>query len=633
MTSRGVSKPQIKSALYRRLAQPLRFARVHACLFRAGTDRQWSRFGWLCGCDFISALARASVLSIIVFASRIATGGPGHADGSGVHAWLASVVEGSAHAVGTTPTALAFYGSAIGSTLCLAVSVAASFYAALLARQMARRFHHRQVHGILSEFVAGTYVSRILQLSEKNRLQIGVMQYALHGSRALETIVRALPRAIIAAGFIVAAFVLEWRIMLLLVLFVLLFLPGLLLISRRIHSDANSFFGSSAQGMGRHLAKVLNEQGDVLAPERGLMDLPADFMASSAATKYFSDYDRVLLASERMNFLTGLVRSLIFGVGMFLMTFGLMRGWVDASRLIAFSGALFIAFSYIQTMFSTLASLNLHYPQVVRLLELRGQLGEARTESACSGGPQSAAGLDGPIVIAGQRQVAGVPPTALLGRLELTPGRPVALLTAERPSRFDIGRWLGPVVHASGQDLVAGGVAFFAAKPKDLSPISLAALSEALSAHRLGTLQSFAHSIGMEDAFVDLANTLKERGDEAPLDRTTMKDLKSRTAALLVAVMAATTSARLVVLESIAFAPNADDTLARLAVALGDKFLIVVRTPMQPPVSGVAGTLVITAASRLAIFAPDTSEDVLRAALPRGPAHDDDRSDESALLV
>ena len=465
---------------------------------------------------------------------------------------MSESVKAVANLTGLPSTTAILYSSALVSALLLTLAVGAVFIAAVQSRKLARRFHMRMVKYVLNRYVVEDDLELLAATSDLTRIQFSAMQHCIHANKALEALSRTGQNVVFVIVFFFAAFLIEWRIMTVILASVIVFLPVLMIVSRWIHSAAASFFQSSAREMARSVAQLLQGTDALYLPGNLRHQSVVEFMQAETTRNFFDNYDKIQLSGARMSFLTGLVRSVMFGLAMMLATTAVVAGWADVTVIVAFGGALLVAFAYMQQLFSRLANLNLFYPQVLRLLEVIDTVGPSttgHTKSHRDPGEQLPVN-ERSIKIASTSRAPDIEEPGLMASVELEPGAVVDILTPIRLSRYNMRLWLTPLCKASTPRLDSGHLAFFANRNDNLSPLTMDRLDEHLSTELGHSLADLASKLDVAGTYGDWCGETNGVPHSKPLENRIIGKMPPAVRALISVSALASSPATTVFLDA-----------------------------------------------------------------------------------
>jgi hypothetical protein len=590
-----------------------RFSRTYVRVFRDGVAGQWRLFVAVCVSDVAAAVCQGMVVGTLVTASRVAPSAEQAATPSSFLGYVGSFLAGLTSNVDLSKSALIFYVAAAISAILLMVSVGSTYLAAILSRRLARRYHERSVVSLLESYFGKNCFGLLSNTSDFQVVQRALMQYSLHSSKALEAVSRLFQTTAFMLVFFASAFLVEWRVMSLMAACGLLFLPVIIFVARHTHSVASSFFETSSINMGQTAAQLLRTIDGFYQPNEDRNRQIDTFMRSEPVQVYFDNYDGIQLASDRMNFLTGLVRAGIFGFGMILITTAVAFGWVNTTIIVAFAGVLLLAFAYLQSLFSRLANLNLYYPQVVRFFSVQ----DYAKHDPVQPGSTALASTRRLIVgsFAPKKQ-----PEGLLDTIDIGAGDVVDFLTAVPLSRYDMGRWLGPLRGSAMPSFDGSDIVLVTNRVQDLSPLTIPDLETGLEKNGLGRIEDLARRLGVDDSFRKWHSRLTASNGSVLLDAATLKDLPSELRALVAFAVAASSNASTVFIEAGTVAHIRPERRQEARAVLAGKLVFVWRQPTVTAPLEPDCHLVLGANGQLALFSKGILDTVLQSALPEKAA-------------
>ena len=596
-------KPSRFAVAVRGLLQQVRaFSSAHIEVMRLGIrlPGQWPIAFLIWICDFGAVFCEGAVILAIAKASAMLGAVSAKDSAAGEQfGTLNGFVETLAGTIGLSKTAIVMTGSILLSCSLLVGSVILHYGASVQSRRFARNLHFWWLRGLMNAAGDPRVVASGLMQHDQTEMRNAVMQWSIHASKAFEVLSRLLQVVVATVSFFVAAFAMNWELMSLLLLLTLAFAPVAAFVARSIHARADDFYNSGATIMGGEAARVLVESDKYLIPGRSNKRRVDAFVTSNALIRYFDGFDSVQLASANMALMTGLVRAVLFGVGVTLMTAWVVLGKEPVGRIVAFASLLFIALRYLQNCFAYLATLNIFYPQVVRLLALHKRLSPFYEPA------------DMPPLAADSRAEIGqsLSLKAQQGSAVLPPGSIIEIVGRFKVTKSDLPKWLPALGKASGSRLKYDDVAFCGGRVTDLSRIDLDAIELGLQGNGFSGLTGFMARLKLEDEWQTFTDGLPSGTsilDAAALDKIALP----LGTALVFAVMRGSKAVELFA-DSGLVAQLKDASRDALGDVLGPCRLYVMQTPERVSLVRPQYILVITGGMLAAVLPPETDKKVL----------------------
>lgn len=338
-------------------------------------------------------------------------------------------------------TALLLLGGCLGV---LAISAAcANYLSALRSRALARKLHQRTGARILAITTRLHESPPSLQISDSGHIHQAVMRNATLVGRASETMLRMVEPA--ARAFVMLFIILntDARFALVLLPYFLVLVPGLYRVGMRVTIDSRSLYEESVHHVGTRvsaLARMTQYRG--AGATHGSGDaIESYFNTNEHINRYFDQYDAMILAAQRMQFLGATVGSVFLGVAL------IVAGYLAASQHLSWSVAMALLLAIwqlqnsIRACMNMTATLNRFYPFVMQTRTLL----EAEHALTDTGQPAGQT-----IHLAAPDGAAGVAST---DALVLTPGHPAFLMTDQPVGRLRMVANLTPLARSSGVDL------------------------------------------------------------------------------------------------------------------------------------------------------------------------------------
>ena len=596
-------KPSRFSVAVRGFVQQIRaFSSAHIEVMRLGIrlPGQWPIAILIWICDFGAVFCEGAVILAIANASAM-LGAVNAKDNAAAAQFgtLNGFVEFLAGTIGLSKTTVVMTGSILVSCSLLVGSVILHYGASVQARRFARHLHFWWLRGLMNAAGDPRVVASGLIQHDQTEIRNAVMQWSIHASKAFEVLSRLLQVIVATVSFFVAAFAMNWELMSLLLLLTMAFAPVAAFVARGIHAQADDFYNSGATMMGGEAARVLVESDKYLIPGRSNKLRVDAFVSSNALMRYLDGFDSVQLASANMALMTGLVRAVLFGVGVTLMTAWVVLGKEPVGRIVAFASVLFIALRYLQNCFAYLATLNIYYPQVVRLLALHKRLSPFYEPTET---PPSAADNRAEI---GQSLTL----KAQQGSAVITPGSIVEIVGRFKVTKSDLPNWLPALVKASGSRLKYDEVAFCGGRVTDLARIDLDAVDLGLQRNGLSGLSEFMSRLKLKDEWQAFAEGLP--GGTRILDAASLGKIPMPLGTALVFAEMRSSKAVELFADSGLVAQLKDASRDALGDVLGPCRFYVMQTPDRVSLVRPQYILVITQGMLAAVLPPETDKKVL----------------------
>ena len=578
------------------------FGSAHVAIMRLGLrlPGQWHQALLISICDFGAVFCEGAVIVAIANASsalETANAKSGSASATGSTAgWI---VDGLT-AWGMSKTTVVLAISVVVACSLLVGSVLLHYWACVLSRRFARKLHLWWVRGLLNAAGDPRVIASGNLQHDQTELKNAVMQWSIHASKALEVLSRLLQVIVATLSFFFAAFVLNWELMSILVLLALAFAPVAGLVASRIHSTADDFYNSSATQMGTIASRLLVESDRFSIPGLTNKKQVDAFLKSDALKGYFDGFDSVQLASANMALMTGLVRAVIFGVGVTLMAAWVVLYKEPIGRIVAFASILFISLRYLQNCFAYLATLNIYYPQVVRLMSLHDRV-SAYYDADSAQLPRSIRAMTAPVPIIFRAKGKSV---------TLLPGSIVDVVGRFKTTKTDVSRWLPALVKATTPPIAIERLAFSGGRIADLASIDLNELDAMLKAKGSGGLQDFMTRLGFANEWRDYEATVPAPAGESLDGEALAKIPTALGAALIVAELCGSGASELIV-DSALLTQLGSRSCELLPSVLGGRRLFATRTPERAPALNSLATLVIAHGALAAILGPDADEKLI----------------------
>ncbi len=269
---------------------------------------------------------------------------------------------------------------------------------------------------------------RLMKHFNRDTMQCGV---------AAECLIGMLPTAvhIVAAGAILLY--LEPWITAGLFFVVLLTVPLLYLVSRKIMHNADTFYSHDVRQRALKIRELLTTF-DTTTLLKPTPEQAARLTNSDRIQAYLNSFDFNQLASPKLTVVTSSILALAVSGGILVfgwLVLGNQREW---STLVVYIGSLLVLVRGLQTFMGQFATLNRLYPQIRSLLKLHDATGEIAAR-ATTNAPEAPAKL-----------VFKIEPRMdkSLSRLEIDKGSAVALILPGHPRRHAFGKITSPLVKA-----------------------------------------------------------------------------------------------------------------------------------------------------------------------------------------
>ena len=517
--ARPASRPSLRSKLSDGVLVPIsRFWRVYSTVLVEGLrdPRQRRRTIPLWIFEFAAAFCQGLVIATLAYGVRLAS----QPDRTG-DLVLRNLPFLKALFGDTISPHTILAGTILLSSIFLVGSVVARYFSAIISRRMGRTFHQRLTAGVIAMGGQGRLIP-VDHIKSNKEVHFAAIRNAIHVSKAFTVLVTIVPTAVFCAFFFAVTFMLIWEVSAIIALTIVFLVPVCLHVSRRIHSAASSYFNLHAQRFGEQVGTAIAGMDAYFAPT--LSKDPNGASRSKAivyddrAEEYFDHFDAIQLASARMGFMTGLVKAVIFAVGLAsLCTVALLKQ-LDYSVIVTFATALYVSFNFMQSLLANLATMNVFYPQVSHFYALTKawQAGSPFDPRPTTDRPDVSDALpvfrsQGP-----KSAFAGV----RLESVEVPRGSLIDLVTAGPIGRFNVKHWLEPLARASKGGIFSDDVTLFNSRALDLSPLTLADIDSAVSQHAGYGIQDIAEILEVRPSL----ETWIERRAQSPQTLTLSRE-------------------------------------------------------------------------------------------------------------
>ena len=579
---KGSAGPKPQSLTWSRhlnkvIEQIARFWRVYYTVLVVGLrvpgQRRWIGALWFF--EFATAFCQGLILATLAAGVRLAS----RAD------------QFSVSVLGMMPSLKAIFGDSISpptiiagavvlSSAFLVASVASRYLAAITSRRMGRNFHRHLAATVLRMANGGRLVP-IDHVKSRKEMHFAATRNAIHVSKAFEVIAKLVPIAVFCVFFYAVTFAFIWEVSVIIGLAVCLLLPVCIHVSRRIHTSSNSYFNLHAQRfvgqIGSALAGIDAYFAPALSRRTGISRQEA-FLHTSEAKDYFDHFDAVQLASARMNFMTGVVKALIFAVGVASLCAVALIKQLDYFVITVFATSLYVSFNFLQSLLANLATMNVYYPQAsafygfVTAWAANSQFDrQPLTTNATSGSAPAVFRSQGPKSKFGAEYVDSA---------KVRPGSTIDLVTPGPIGRFNVKHWLEPLAQASKDEIYSDSVVLFNASPVDLSPLMLSDLDAALKQRTGRRLQEVIDCFSSQDAVVNWLDKTGKGSEDLILSYETLKQANSDVRCVLYIAASMASPTRHVFLDGSLFKSKPCTQLNEL---LPDRIVFVWRTTASDP--------------------------------------------------
>lgn len=212
----------------------------------------------------------------------------------------------------------------------------------------------------LHSIVTASTASLVLDPSRINHF---LLRDARQASMAVMTMLRSFQPLVYTAVAFAALFVLEPVLTAYAAIVLVLLVPAVYLLSRRIQTDARQFFQARAQRLGQLLSGKLREFDAVNVGR--LNRLPGNWLLSRTEYRdYLDSLDRNLMATGWMRLIVSVFRSVLIAVGVLMfgiIVLGEERPW---ATLVGFVVGMTFLMTGAQNLLNSVAVLNRLYPQI-----------------------------------------------------------------------------------------------------------------------------------------------------------------------------------------------------------------------------------------------------------------------------
>lgn len=558
----------------RAIGSIIRFARVYIAVFRDGLTGQSRRVMLVWIFEAVAALSQGLVIATIAngvhFVEAMGTGQSEAMSGFkrtlflALPAWL------------RTETGLLL--GVIGvSTFLLIAAETSRYLPAVIARKMARNYHQRLIRRLF-DYLADERSIRFRGNGGTVTLRIAALQYTMHTARAFQQLIQTPQTAVFFVFFFLATFLLMWQVSAALTMMSLIFLPVAFYASRSIHASAGTFFGDSARIFNGLVATTLMRLNSFYFEGDRAAKGSAAILETPMARSYFDGIDGVQLASARMGYITGMVKAVIFGTMLVSIGTLVILKKADPSLIVGYAIALYVALSYLQTLFGHLANLNIFYPQVAKSLAMW----EAWDRSAGAYGvsaarrPAVAATEEFAAVADRKQQVPGALPRVSVGA-----GAVIDLVSLDSIGRFNPDCWLQPLATARGRAFAPDEFCLFNALPVNLAPMTLGDLDLALTQRFGFSVLDLVGELRLKAEF-DLWFGADNRSlDETSLDYELFQRMSGRVRHAVYLCTAVASGAPVVFLDGRLLYDFTPEQHGLIRARLRDRLLLVWRQPSQ----------------------------------------------------
>lgn len=269
----------------------------------------------------------------------------------------------------------------IGSSfLALLFTTVSTYFATYCGRKSARMYHEKIVSECYRTISRSDFWRFGSQQANIKDIHFNLVQYSIHVSQAFERLIRLTPVLIALPTGAYVAFLLQPLATSILFVLAFILVPGTLLIGRRIHANASSFFDLEAVNFNGALTKSLHRNFYQALP----------FEVSSTDTKlelidrpfksFLKSYDLLQLSSAQMLLVTGIVRAIIF-FAVLIILYLIVYQNNNFAAVAVYGTILYIILNTVQSAISVIANLNVYAPQVFKYIRLRNKIYAAPQET------------------------------------------------------------------------------------------------------------------------------------------------------------------------------------------------------------------------------------------------------------